>query len=368
MLFFYITMLIVALLGGALMLWRVPFVTKSAAPTTKTLSIIIPARNEEKNLPVLLESLQQQTRQPLEIVVVDDHSEDGTAEVAAALGASVIKRRPDETGWIGKSAVCWEGARAAKGDWLLFLDADILLAGSDSLEKIMGSFQEQGGTGVLSIQPYHTIQAGYENLSVIFNIMALAGMNRFSFLQDRLPPAGAFGPTLLCNRQEYFQMGGHEKVRDSIMENVQLGKLYLESGLPVSLYGGKNTVHFRMYPEGITQLSEGWSKSFASASLSTHPLVMAAASGWIGGALTAGLALPFAFLEGHPFVWATVLVGYVLYFLQFTRMARLAGNFHRGALFCYPVLFLYFVGLFAWSSLKTHVFHTVSWKGRKIRV
>lgn len=366
----YVIFLLLALLGGGMMLWRVPLLMRNRAPSTisKTISIIIPARNEELNLPHLLRSLQTQTLQPLEILVVDDHSEDNTSLIAAQHGARVIHRQPDETGWIGKSAVCWEGAQAAQGDWLLFLDADIFLAEKDSLEKMASAFQNRDGSGVLSIQPYHVVKYSYENLSAIFNIMVLAGMNRFSFLRDRLQPAGAFGPTLLCDRQEYFQIGGHEQVRNSIMENVQLGKLFLEHGLPVSLYGGKDAVHFRMYPEGMQQLSQGWSKSFASASLSTHPMILAAASGWIGGALLAGAALPLAFfLDDAVFGWA-VLLGYLLYFLQFSRMAHLVGNFHWLALFFYPVLFLYFIFLFIWSSLKTHLFHTVSWKGRKIRV
>lgn len=370
MLALYVLLLVLALLGGWLMLWRVPFLPKSMSlpDTSKALSIIIPARNEAKNLPSLLQSLREQTLIPLEILVVDDHSEDSTAQIAASYGVTVIRRQPDESSWIGKSAVCWEGAQAAKGEWLLFLDADIFLAGKDSLTKMVSAFQEQGGSGILSIQPYHTIRAVYENLSVIFNIMALAGMNHFSFLRERLQPAGAFGPTLLCNRKEYFRIGGHKQVRGSIMENVELGKLYLAAGLSVSLYGGKDTVHYRMYPEGISQLSEGWTKSFASASFSTHPLILAAASFWIGGALAAGFALPVAFLVDDPLFWGAVLTGYLLYFLQFVRMAGVAGNFQRGVLFFYPLFFLYFIFLFAWSSLKTHIFHTVSWKGRKIRV
>jgi len=353
-----------------MILWKAPILPKDPLKQTgtKPFSIIIPARNEEKNLPILLDSLKMQTIQPLEILVIDDHSEDLTAAVAAQYGAQVIQFRADETGWVGKSAACWHGAQAAAGEWLLFLDADIFLPEKNSLAKIVNEFHEAGAEGILSIQPYHVVQSFYENLSAIFNIMVLAGMNPFSILGDRLQPAGAFGPSLLSNRDAYFQLGGHKRARDSIMENVDLGKYFLENDLPLSLFAGKGALHFRMYPEGLSALSQGWSKSFASASVSTHPFILFGTSFWIAGAFLTFLYLIIALFQGAFPEITIALAGYLLYFLQFSRMARMAGNFQWLALFFYPVLFFYFVFLFAWSSVKTFVFRSVSWKGRKIKL
>lgn len=367
MLYIYITLLILALISGYVMLWKVPMI-KNEATTHTSLSVIIPARNEERNLPALLHSLKNQTVQPLEILVVDDESEDDTARVAIQYGATVISRTPDKSGWVGKSAVCWEGALAAKGDWLLFLDADTSLAQPNSLEQMGATFQQKGATGLLSIQPFHTIEAFYENFSTVFNIMVLAGMNGFSIFQKKLEPGGAFGPSLLCTREEYFKLGGHKHVQESIMENIVLGKHFLNEGYPVSLYGGKDTLHFRMYPEGIDELVTGWTKSFASASLSTHPAVLMAIILWMTGAIVTGIGLPYAFLQEDSFFLLIALLGYGLYGYQFFRMARLAGNFHWYVLLLYPLLFIFFVGLFVWSLIKTYLFRTVSWKGRQIRL
>lgn len=368
MLYIYVIILALSLLSGLAMLWHVPMLTENREQLKKRnkhVSIIIPARNEEKNLPILLDSLRKQTYQPLEILVIDDHSQDQTALLAKKYGAEVIQFKADKSGWVGKSAACWYGAQAAAGHWLLFLDADIFFPETDSLLRIINHFQEEG---VLSIQPYHIVHHLYENLSTVFNIMVLTGMNYFSVLGNRLRPAGAFGPSLLCTRSAYFQVGGHKKVRDSIMENVALGKYFQEHDFPVSLFSGKHTLHFRMYPDGIGSLSEGWAKSFASGSVATHPFLLICTSFWITGALTTFFYLIVAALLGNPFELLVAFVGYLLYFLLFFRMARKSGRFYWFALFCYPVLFIYFVFLFGWSALQTFVFKSVSWKGRKIKL
>lgn len=370
MLYLYFLILLLAVVSGSLILWTVPLLKQSNASETRleSCSIIIPARNEEHNLPILLQSLREQNLKVEEILVIDDQSEDQTAAVAKAYGARVIQFQPDESGWVGKAAACWAGARVANGDWLLFLDADIFLPEKNSLSLMLTAYKEAGALGILSVQPFHVIESLYENLSVIFNIMVLAGMNRFSILNNRLQPAGAFGPSLLCDRDTYFKIGGHKQAKDSIMENVDLGRIFLENNLPVRLYGGKGVLHFRMYSDGLHALSQGWSKSFASASVSTHPFILVGTSIWIAGAFISMSFLLWSLMEGTGFIIILGVLSYGLYFAQFYRMARLAGNFHWIALGLYPVLFLYFVLLFIWSGIKTFVFKTVSWKGRDVNV
>lgn len=364
----YVLVLMLAILGGRFILWKIPFLTKSADQINKTkkLSIIIPARNEEKNLPILLKSLQKQNLMPHEILVVDDDSTDQTAAVAEEYGAEVVTFENEEENWVGKSAGSWYGAKQATGDYFLFLDADIFLPHQESLNHIIGEFQADGGKGALSIQPYHIIREPYENLSAVFNIIVLAGMNRFSFLQNRLKAGGAFGPALLCDRQSYFDIGGHNKNRKTIMQNMDMGNIFMEEGLPLRLYGGKETLHFRMYPEGLESLIEGWSKNFATGSSATHPLIMTGLILWITGAFLSFLFPLYFLITGNLPALLISLVGYLVFFIQFYRMARLAGSFHFLALFFYPVLFLAFVGIFTWSFIKTKFIGEVSWKGRKI--
>jgi len=186
MVYIYYFILVLSIAGGWAMLWHAPKLTQQEdiQKQKKQVSIIIPARNEEKNISILLASLQKQSYKPLEILVVDDYSHDQTARIAREYGATVIQVQKDDREWFGKAAACWYGTQSAAGDTFLFLDADIFFPNSNSLARMIANFKEET---VLSIQPYHTIHKSYENLSVIFNILVLAGMNQFSILGRRLP-------------------------------------------------------------------------------------------------------------------------------------------------------------------------------------
>jgi len=98
-----------------------------------TISIIIPARDEEKNLQLLLKDLQAQSVKPLEIICVNDDSSDGTAQVAESFSATLINLHNKPDGWTGKTWACQNGADMAAGSLLLFLDADVMLGKMGSL-------------------------------------------------------------------------------------------------------------------------------------------------------------------------------------------------------------------------------------------
>jgi 4,4'-diaponeurosporenoate glycosyltransferase len=115
---------------GWYLMWRIPTATPSnpiPSGTWERVSIVIPARNEEHRIAPLLRSIQEQQLPIGDILVVDDESTDGTAEIARSLGATVIPSRPLPSGWRGKSWASHQGAQAAKGDLLVFLDADTSL-------------------------------------------------------------------------------------------------------------------------------------------------------------------------------------------------------------------------------------------------
>lgn len=358
-----------AIMAGFFMYWRnpVPHDKQTEINESLRVSLIIPARNEEKNLPILLKSAQIQRFSFYEVIVADDGSEDETANIARTYGAQVIPVKK-EGDWTGKTAANWQGANHASGDLLIFMDADTWFANSEVVGKLVAAYKEQGNKGILSIQPYHHIQKFYENSSVIFNIITMAGMNAFSILGNKLSEAGVFGPFLLCQKEEYIQMGGQDVVQEALIEGFALGKIYKEKNLPIQLYSGKNLVHFRMYPEGISQLIEGWSKHFATGSQSTHLFIWFLIGSWIFGAFLAPSFVGLALFLGMP-VWIfTSIVCYLLYFLQFSILARRTGNFSFGALFFYPLLFIFFLFVFIRSWIATHIFHTVTWKGRKIKL
>ncbi|MFD1334108.1 glycosyltransferase [Oceanobacillus iheyensis] len=334
----------------------------------KMLSVIIPARNEGGQIGRLLDSINIQTYKKLEVLVVDDGSTDNTAEIVRSFGYRVIKNELNK-GWVGKSSACWKGANQANGEYLLFLDADTELYKPDSLETIVNHFGEKGSSGILSIEPYHIVKKWYESFSVVFNIIVVTGMNVFTPIKSKLKPAGAFGPTIICSKEDYFNSGGHFKYRDSVMDNFGLAKAIEEKGLPIHCYLGKQTIHFRMYPNGIKQLVEGWTKSFATASESTHPLVMTLISMWISGAFVTSLLLIISPMLSNSNWIIISFILYSIYAVQCYVLARRVGNFPFFPHFLfYPVLFLFFTIVFIRSLYLTKVKKSVKWKGRDIDV
>ena len=363
--------IILGLLSGLLMFWRLPTPSTSSSFTldrSTFVSIIIPARNEQERIVPLLDSLSHQIGISFEVIVVDDDSEDQTSQVAHAYHARVLHNTAPTDGWIGKSAACWTGAQAAKGRLLLFMDADTAFETNDSLLHYIAAFEEHGGRGILSLQPYHTIRQFYENASIIFNIIVMAGMNVFTPLGERFKSAGSFGPALLCNRADYDATGGHAAIRGAVMDDLALGEAFQELGYPVRCYGGRGIVRFRMYPEGWKQLLEGWTKNFGTASKSTHPFVMMLVNLWITGGLVSPALFILALLSG-PTGWI-IAAGtlYSFYAVEMGWLARKTGNFSIWVFPFYPALLIFFTVVFLYSLYLTHVRKTVNWRGRNVHV
>ena len=368
----YLVIQILSLLGlicGVVMLWstrKLP--AKRGNQPLPELTVIIPARNEALRLPPLLKSLHAQSWKRFEIIVVDDGSSDHTAEVALSHGAKVLTSKRVGKMSPGKSNACAYGAQSAKGDWLLFLDADVQLADEDSLERIVNSFSKQEGKGILSIQPYHRIVKQYENLSVIFNIIVLTGMNVFTVWKEKFATAGSFGPCILCDKKSYISTGGHEAAQESIMDDFALSDIFIANDLPVTNYAGRGIINMRMYEEGPKQLMEGWTKNLATASRSTHKFVMLLIQFWIFGVLMAATAPILAFSTGSFYAFLSSIIVYLLYGGHVYFLARRAGNFHIIVFLIYPLFVLFFTSVFLYSLYRTYVLHSVMWKGRKIKV
>jgi 4,4'-diaponeurosporenoate glycosyltransferase len=308
------------------------------------LSVIIPARNEAHNLPALLGSLAAQSVRPLEIIVVDDGSDDGTAEVARGGGARVIQSLPLPDDWRGKPWACHQGAQAATGELLCFVDADTRFALPDGLEKLLAAWPG----GAFSTCPWHAVEHAWEHLSLFFNLNMVLGT----------APEGLFGPLLLIDRQSYRDCGGHTSVRDKVLENFRLAEHCREAGVPVRSTMGSDIISFRMYPGGMSDMIEGWTKGFASGAGRTPGRVMAWIIAWLTGLMIIAIGLP---ASGFDWPWAAL---YLAATLQTGLFARRAGDFRWWLAPLFPLALVFFFGLFALSSSRSG--RPVTWKGRKI--
>lgn len=362
--------ILIGLIGGALMFW-----SSSMLPAPKNrrkplpfISIIVPARNEEGRIEALLQSLEQQSFQQFELIVVDDGSTDRTVMVAEQYHSIVLQNDSVEHMGSGKSYACWMGAKHAKGKWLLFLDADTKFVHQTSLETLLSSYADHGAKGILSVQPYHMIKRLYENVSAIFNIIVMVGINVFTPWKGKLPAAGAFGPCLLCDTADYFEAGGHQKALSAIMDDFALADAFREKQLPLFCYGGKGVISFRMYPEGWRQLIEGWTKNFAKASESTHRVVMLFINVWMCGGFVSTAGLVFSLYQSNSFALGISIAFYLLYAGQTLYLARKTGQFHVWIFLFFPLLLLLFTSIFVYSLYRTRIVRSVIWKGRKIKV
>jgi 4,4'-diaponeurosporenoate glycosyltransferase len=353
-------------LFGFLFLFRIPR-CKSSLKVRKerrpTVSVIIPARNEADSLPVLLTSLRNGVLVPHEIIVVVDQYDDETREAAKLEGVTIIDSEPLPEGWVGKPWACYQGARLAKGDVLIFLDADTRLE-KGGLRDIVDTYIETGG--IVSIQPYHKTGKLYEQLSVFFNIVMMGAMGPFTVMGSRIRPIGLFGPCIVMRKAYYFESGGHIAVKGDVVEDLALGERLKKQNLPIHCYGGRDTISFRMYPNGIRELVDGWSKGFATgASMARIPLLLAIIA-WVGSGISATVFAIGAIwsMQGTAIVWWTL--AYLAYAIQVQWMAFRVGTFKFYTALLFPVSLLFFVGVFFRSVFLISIKRSVRWKGKVI--
>src|SRR3989442_7174787 len=225
-------------------------------------SVIVLARNDEACLRACLESLVSQSGVNFEIIVVDDASTDGNRQIARSFAAvHVIEAAPLPPGWSGKNNAMWTGASQARGEWLLFTDADTVHR-SGSLARALAEAQ-QHDAALLSYAPEQEVHGFWEKAVMPVIFAELAATYRPSQVSDPASPAAAAnGQYLLISRQAYDAVGGHAAVATSLLEDVALARAVKASGRKIFFRFGGDAVRTRMY-RSLAQLREGWTKNLA---------------------------------------------------------------------------------------------------------
>ncbi len=353
-----LTVVVAGWIVGWLLLWRVPHLGP-AGPDQRTVSVVIPMRNEADRIPLLLASLHAQRRPADQVIVVDDSSQDGSAAVAAAFPhVEVVAASPVPQGWTGKAWACATGARHAHGEVLVFLDADVVL-GADALERLVHTQADRGG--LVSVQPHHRIEGPLEAGSLICNVIAVMGLGIALAIRPR-HQWGAAGPCLATTRADYDRVGGHRAVAGAIAEDLALGRAYRRSGLGVQCFGGGDQVTFRMY-RSFGELFAGWSKNIATGARLTPLWRRIASAVWV----TALLSMLFL-VVGAATGSVSVLTGVAVHAaatLQIGILGRRVGRFGAAAL-VWPLLVVTFAAIFLWSTIQTLVLRRTSWSGRSV--
>jgi chlorobactene glucosyltransferase len=331
-------------------------------------SIIIPARDEERNIQPLLTSLARTRYPDFEIIVVDDESRDATAELVGravsgnARGLRLVEGEAPPKGWFGKPWACHQGARVAKGDVLLFTDADTHHHPDLLNQTVQTLLREEAH--VLTIVGKQIMDSFWESLlqPQFFSLLAFrfprSGAPKN---QNRWRNAIANGQYLLFRREVYEALGGHEAVKGEVVEDMRLAHLLVQGGrrLVVREAPGLQT---RMY-DSLGGLVEGWSKNITTGALQTVP------RGFLH------IILPLSFLVGFT-LW--LLPPLVLGWALLSQSGGLALTFGATTT-AFAVLFWAlvtgFMGanplyglLFPLGSLLTSYIFVLSWmRGSRIR-
>lgn len=326
------------------------------------ISVIIPARNEEKNLPVLLKSLQKQSLQPYEIIVCDDNSQDKTSEIARSFGVTVIQSPALPENWRGKSWALWNGYLKSSGNILVFLDADVNLQ-EQALEKLVKTRAKTGGA--ISLVPYHYTEKFYERLSLPLYLLGVFVFT--SPFEKQNKAKGLYGSCIVAARTDYEKINGHNSVSSELLDDLNLGKRFLEKGISVNNYIGSGLVSFRMYPYGLKGEIDGFGKGAILSTTNLMPGTLVFVILWVIGLLASGLGTPVLLLLWHPYA-IPFLAGYLLYSFQYIYILRFTGRYGYAVPFLHFLSSIFFIFIILYSVYRVAFVGSVNWKGREIKV
>jgi chlorobactene glucosyltransferase len=234
--------------------------------TDARVSILIPARDEEENIPACLDAALAQGEVVEEVLVYDDHSRDGTARIVEEYArrdsrVRLVSPATLPAGWCGKSFACARLAGEARAGWLLFLDADARL--SVGAARLIVREASARGVTMLSCWPRLETRGFWEGA-----LMPLLNFVVFTLypapLALRRPDASlglAHGSCVLARRDDYERVGGHTAVRGELFEDVRLAQAWRAAGRPSLCLDGRAVVGVRMY-RSLAEIWRGFQKNF----------------------------------------------------------------------------------------------------------
>ena len=232
-------------------------------------SVIVPARNEAGNIAPLLSSLARTNYPTREVIVVDDRSTDGTGDIVEALQARttgewlrLIHGADVPEGWFGKPWACWQGYQAAKGEVLLFTDADTRHE-PDLLGRSVAALRATSAD-LFTILPEQTLGSFWER-SVMPHMLFMLGLRYNASLGNRTRNplhVVANGQYIMMPRTSYVAIGGHEAVKHEVVEDLRLAQVTVAAGRRLYLVHAEEFMRTRMY-RSLGGILEGWTKNVA---------------------------------------------------------------------------------------------------------
>jgi glycosyltransferase involved in cell wall biosynthesis len=343
-----------------------------------SVTILVPARNEEANIRKCLRSLMELLLPDLEILVIDDRSTDATANIVLRLARLdpriklVQQIAEPPPGWMGKCFALHQAVRLAnpRGEWLLFTDADTVHHPQSLSVSLREALDHQAD--LFSLIPQLEARNFWERLLQPTVAAMIAMFNRPTRINDpHRPDAFANGQYILMRRAAYDAVGGHEAVAGRVLEDVELARKVKALGHWTRLAVGLDLFQTRMYPR-FGQLIQGWTKnlylllhsSLRRALLATAAvLVFSLFPTVVGLGALGGLALGWHPLPPPEMAWMAAVFGLVL---AFQALLRAINRWYPAMALLAPLanlVALYILWRSAWLHRKGR---SVIWKGRRV--
>ncbi len=329
-------------------------------------SVLIPARDEERVIRATLTAVLGNRDVDLEVLVLDDQSQDATAAIVTEMAQDqrlrLVRGESLPAGWCGKQYACYQLSRHARHDELLFIDADVTLA-PDAIRRCVAE-RVAGGADLISGFPRQIVGTLGEALLIPLIHIILLTYLPFRVMRNTSRPSASAGcgQLFLTSREAYQQSGGHAAIRASMHDGVTLPRAYRRAGLKTDIFDASDVARCRMY--------RGWSETIHGVLKNAHE-----------GIANARLIVPATSLMVMGYLAPVVLAGYQLVRPDSTRatvIAVLAATisylprvmaavrFDRAwlATALFPVSILLFVVLQWIAFLRRLLGAKPSWRGR----
>jgi glycosyltransferase involved in cell wall biosynthesis len=322
-------------------------------------SVLIPARNEETNIGNLLSDLLNQDYKNIEILVFNDQSSDRTAEIVTEFQQKdsrvrLIHSEGLPNGWLGKNFACYSLSKHARGEYFLFLDADVRIGNNVIADTI--DYSTKYNLGLLSIFPKQIMMTIGEHLTVpIMNYILLSLLPLILVRKLKNPSlAAANGQFMLFNSTVYREFNPHEKVKAQKVEDIEIARYFKKNNLSVACLVGNNSIKCKMYA-GFTDAVNGFAKNITSF-FGKSFLV----------AILFWLVTTFGFIAVYTLLGSDLLVIYLLITLITRTFIWIVSkqNIFWNLMLLIPQQIV--IGQFIYKAIQYKIIKQHQWKGRNI--
>lgn len=326
---------------------------------TELVSILIPVRNEEANIIDLLLSIQKQDYQDYEVLVLDDNSTDSTYQICSAFAQNdtrfqIIKGKELPSGWLGKNYACHQMAKQAKGEYLMFIDADEQV--NDSLINSAIHRIKLNKLSLLSLFTNQTMLTMGENMVVpLMHFMLLNLLPvRLVLLVKNTSIAAASGQFMFFNAADYRKNNWHQQVKDNVVEDVEIMRLVKANKLNGEALLANCMISCRMYNSYIESLN-GFSKNFLAA---------------FNYSILAFLVFLVLLIGGPILIIITMNLPLILFTLGLIVLTRVMISLSSGQNALYNVVLhplqMLSLTIIAYMAIQKYLTKTNTWKGRRV--